>query len=78
MLSLSAVLVGRGADLASATMAVDGADARAVVDKRSPRDWTIRAGGTFESGTHAARVQVRDASGGAGGFAWQFSVGHLP
>lgn len=76
--SLSAVLVGRGADLASASMAVDGADAGAVIDKRSPRDWMIRAGGTFESGRHAARVQVRDASGAAGGFTWQFSVGDLP
>lgn len=75
--SLSAVLIGRGADLASASMLVDGADAGATIDKRSAREWTIRAGGSFDGGTHSARVMVRDASGGAGGFTWQFSVGDV-
>src|SRR5919202_5264048 len=39
--TLSAVLVGRGADLAPASMAVDGADAGAQMDSRLPREWTI-------------------------------------
>src|ERR1051325_11047206 len=41
--TLSAVLVGRTADLASASLSVNGADAGAQIDKRSPRDWTIHA-----------------------------------
>ena len=73
--TLSAVLVGRGADLASASLSVNGADAGAQIDKRSPRDWTIRASQTLPAGTHTVRVLVRDASGAAGGFTWQITVG---
>jgi hypothetical protein len=73
--TLSAVLVGRGADLASASLAVNGADAGAQIDKRTPRDWTIHTSQTLTSGTHTARVLVRDTSGAAGGFTWQFVVG---
>jgi hypothetical protein len=73
--TLSAVLVGRGADLASASLSADGADAGAQIDKRSPRDWTIHTNQTLANGTHTARVLVRDASGLAGGFTWQFVVG---
>lgn len=73
--TLSAVLVGRTADLASASLAVNGADAGAQIDKRSPRDWTIHASKALGAGTHTARVLVTDASGAAGGFTWQFEVG---
>src|SRR5947209_2427138 len=73
--TLSAVLVGRGADLAAASLSIDGADAAAQVDKRSPRDWTIHASRAVASGNHTVRVLVRDASGAAGGFTWQFLVG---
>jgi hypothetical protein len=73
--AVSAVLVGRGADLASATLQVDGGDVGAQIDKRSAREWTIRASRAFGPGTHTARVQVRDATGAAGGFTWRFSVG---
>jgi hypothetical protein len=73
--TISAVLVGRGSDLASATLQVDGADAGAQIDKRTPREWTIRATRPLEPGSHMARVQVRDASGVAGGFTWRFTVG---
>ena len=73
--TLSAVLVGRGADLASASMAIDGADAGAQIDRRSPRDWTIHASRAVVAGPHTVRVLVRDAAGGAGGFTWQFLVG---
>jgi hypothetical protein len=73
--NLSAVLVGRGADLATATLTINGADAAAQIDKRSARDWTIHASQSLANGTHTARVLVRDSSGGAGGFTWQFSVG---
>ncbi|MBV9897907.1 MAG: hypothetical protein JO020_27435 [Chloroflexi bacterium] len=73
--TLSAVLVGRTADLASASLSVNGADASAQIDKRSPRDWTIHASQTLANGTHTVRVLVRDASGAAGGFTWQFAVG---
>ncbi len=72
---VSAVLVGRGADLESASLAVNGADTGAQIDKRSPRDWTIHASQSLPPGTHTARVLVRDASGAAGGFTWQFVVG---
>jgi hypothetical protein len=68
--------VGRTADLASASLSVNGADAGAQIDKRSPRDWTIHASQTLTNGTHTVRVLVRDASGAAGGFTWQFSVGN--
>jgi hypothetical protein len=69
------VLIGRGADLATASLSVNGADAGAQIDKRSARDWTIHTSQTLPSGTHTVRVLVRDASGAAGGFTWQFVVG---
>lgn len=73
--TLSAVLVGRTADLASASLFVNGADVGAQIDKRSPRDWTIHTSQTLPSGPHSVRVLVRDASGTAGGFTWQIVVG---
>jgi hypothetical protein len=73
--TVSAVLVGRGADLATASLAIDGADTGAQIDKRSLREWTIRTAQALGPGSHTARVLVRDASGGAGGFTWQFVVG---
>ena len=76
--TLSAVLVGRGADLASASLSVNGADAGAQIDKRSPRDWTIHTSQTLTNGTHTARVLVKDVSGAAGGFTWKFMVGEEP
>jgi hypothetical protein len=73
--TLSAVLVGRAADLASASLSVNGADASAQIDKRSARDWTIHASQKLAAGTHTVKVLVRDASGAAGGFTWQIVVG---
>jgi hypothetical protein len=73
--TISAVLVGRGADLASASLALNGADAGATVDKRSPRDWSIHTTQNLGPGAYTARVLVHDASGGNGGFTWQFSIG---
>jgi hypothetical protein len=73
--TLSAVLVGRGADLATASLALNGADSAAEIDKRTPREWTIHTSQTLGAGTYTARVLVRDASGAAGGFTWQFLVG---
>ena len=73
--TLSAVLVGRGADLATASLTVNGADAGAQIDKRTPREWSIHTSQTLTAGTHTAKVLVRDASGAAGGFTWQFAVG---
>jgi hypothetical protein len=73
--TLSAVLVGRGADLASASLSVNGADAGAQIDKRTSREWSIHTSQALGVGTHTARVLVRDDIGGAGGFTWQFVVG---
>src|SRR5579864_5383261 len=73
--TLSAVLVSRTADLASASLSVNGADAGAQIDKRSPRDWTIHTSQKLTIGTHTVKVLVRDASGAAGGFTWQITVG---
>jgi hypothetical protein len=73
--NLSAVLVGRGADLATASLTLNGADAGAQIDKRSAREWTIHTSQALARGTHTARVLVRDSSGASGGFTWQFSVG---
>lgn len=73
--TVSAVLVGRTADLASASLSVNGADAGAQIDKRSPRDWTIHTSQTLAAGTHTLKVLVRDTSGAAGGFTWQITVG---
>ncbi|MGI9148398.1 MAG: hypothetical protein ACR2IK_17925 [Chloroflexota bacterium] len=72
--ALSAVLVGRGADLASASLSVNGADAGAQIDRRTPREWSIHASQPLGAGSHTVRVSVRDASGLAGGFTWQFLV----
>jgi len=76
--TLSAVLVGRGADLATASLTVNGTDAGAQIDKRTPREWSIHTSQKLTSGTHTAKVFVRDASGAAGGFTWQFAVGDDP
>jgi hypothetical protein len=76
--TLSAVLVGRGADLATASLTVNGADAGAQIDKRTPREWSIHTSQKLTAGTHTAKVLVRDASGAAGGFTWQFAVGDDP
>lgn len=73
--TISAVLVGRGADLATASLAIDGADSGAQIDKRTPRDWTIYTSRPLPAGMHTARVLVRDGSNAAGGFTWQFTVG---
>src|SRR5207244_10532668 len=73
--TVSAVLVGRGADLATASLAVNGADSGAQIDKRTPREWTIHASQSLTAGSYSARVLVRDTSGAAGGFTWQFAVG---
>ena len=54
--TLSAVLVGRGADLASASLTVNGADAGAQIEKRSPRDWTIHASQTLAPGTLVTEI----------------------
>jgi hypothetical protein len=72
--TLSAVLVGRSADLESASLLADGADAGAQIDKRSPRDWTIHTTQKLSDGPHTVRVLVRDTSGLAGGFTWQIVV----
>jgi hypothetical protein len=69
------VLVGRGADLASASLTVNGADPGAQIEKRTPREWAIHASQALGDGMHTARVLVRDTAGAAGGFTWQFSVG---
>jgi hypothetical protein len=73
--AVSAVLVGRGADLASASLSVNGADVGAQIDKRTAREWSIHTSQTLGVGSYTARVMVRDASGAAGGFTWQFLVG---
>jgi hypothetical protein len=74
-LTVSAVLIGRGADLASASLALDGADTGAQIDKRSSREWSIHVSQGLPAGTHTARVLVRDAAGANGGFTWRFTVG---
>src|SRR5437870_2958676 len=74
--ALSAILVGRGADLASASLSVNGADAGAQIDKRTAREWSIHTNQTLDVGSYTVRVSVRDASGVAGGFTWQFLVGN--
>jgi hypothetical protein len=73
--TVSAVLVGRGADLASASLAINGADSDAQIDKRSLREWSIHSSQALPVGTYSARALVRDASGTNGGFTWQFTVG---
>jgi hypothetical protein len=73
--ALSAVLIGRTADLASASLQVNGADAGAQIDKRSPRDWMIHTSQQLADGAYTVHVLVRDASGAAGGFTWHFLVG---
>lgn len=73
--TVSAVLVGRGADLASATLTVNGSDVGSQVDKRTPREWSIHSTQALPNGSYTARVLVRDASGANGGFTWQFAVG---
>jgi len=73
--TVSAVLVGRGADLATATLAINGADTGGQIDKRSAREWTIQSTQALGPGAYTARVLVRDASGTSGGFTWQFTVG---
>ncbi len=72
---VSAALVGRGADLATATLTIDGADAGVEPDRRDPRQWTVSVSQPLAPGPHTARVLVRDTTGASGGFTWQFTVG---
>jgi len=72
--TVSAILVGRGADLATASLTLDGADTGAQIDKRTAREWTIHSTQTLGPGPHTARVLVRDTANAAGGFTWQFTV----
>lgn len=73
--TVSAVLVGRGADLASATLVVNGADSGAQIERTSARQWTIHSQQALAAGAHTARVLVQDATGASGGFTWRFVVG---
>ena len=73
--TISAVLVGRGSDLASASLALNGGDTGAQIDKRTPREWTIRTSRSLGPGSYTARVLVRDEGGANGGFTWMFQVG---
>jgi hypothetical protein len=73
-IAISAVLVGRTADLASASLTVNNADIGAQTDKRTARDWTIRISQILPAGHYTARVLVVDANGTRGGFTWQFDV----
>jgi hypothetical protein len=75
--TVSAVLVGRGADLADASLTIDGAPAGSI-DKASSTQWSISASQALAPGAHTARVLVSDAQGGHGGFTWQFTVGGAP
>ncbi len=73
--AVSAVLVGRGADLATASLTVDGAEVGAETSKATPQQWTIGATQALPPGSHTARVSVVDATGARGGYTWQFTVG---
>jgi hypothetical protein len=73
--TVSAVLVSRGADLATVQLLVDGADTAAEPEKATPVQWTVSISKPLPDGQHQARVLVRDAAGGTGGFTWTFTVG---
>jgi hypothetical protein len=73
-LTVSAVLVGRTADLATATITVNNAELGAQIDKRTPRDWTIHTAQALPAGHYTARVLVVDSRGTRGGFTWQFDI----
>jgi hypothetical protein len=75
--TVSAVLVGRGADLADASLTIDGTPAGSI-DKTSSTQWSISASQALAPGAHTAHVLVADAQGGRGGFTWQFIVGAAP
>ena len=72
--TVSAVLVGRGADLADASLTIDGAPAGSI-DKQAARQWAISGSQALAPGPHTARVLVTDANGVRGGYTWQFTVG---
>jgi|SRR5215216_4557562 len=72
--TVSAVLVGRTADLVSASLTLNNADLGAQTDKRTAREWTIRATQALPAGHYTARVLVVDTSGTRGGFTWQFDI----
>ncbi|MBI2756024.1 MAG: hypothetical protein HYX52_04860 [Chloroflexi bacterium] len=76
-ITVSAVFVARGADLASASLQVDGAETAAQLERPDGRTWTIRVPQTLAAGPHTVRVFVGDTSGARGGFSWQFTVGEV-
>jgi hypothetical protein len=73
--TISAVLVGRTADLKEASLTIDGADASPQIDKRTAREWTIHTTRLLPAGHYTARVLVVDGTGTRGGFTWQFDAG---
>ncbi len=72
--TITATLVGRTADLQTATLTVNNAELGAQIDKRTTRDWTIHTTQTLPVGHYTARVLVVDSSGTRGGFTWQFDI----
>lgn len=76
--AVSAGLVGRENDLATASLFVDGAEVPASVERADPRRWTIRATLPLPAGQHSARVLVEDAARVRAGFTWRFYVGTPP
>lgn len=73
--AVGAILVSRGADLATATLSMNGAELPGTIDRANPRQWSIGAAQALAAGTYTARVFVTDAAGARGGFTWQFRVG---
>ncbi len=73
--TITATLVGRTADLTTASLTVNNADLGSQIDKRTTRDWTIHTTQALPVGHYTARVLVVDSSGTRGGFTWQFDIG---
>ncbi len=72
--TLYAAVEGRGADLANVSLTLDGVPARAVLEQRDPRSWTIAARQDVPEGEHVLHVLVADVAGRTTNYAWKFTV----
>ena len=69
-----AARISGDADLAEASLTVDGASVRPTISRSTPRTWVLSYTARLETGKHEARLNARDLDGRVGGYGWEFNV----
>jgi hypothetical protein len=69
-----AARISGDADLADASLAVDGAAVQPILSRSNPRTWVLSYTARLDTGRHETRLNARDLDGRVGGYRWQFEV----